>query len=287
MRDVVRLEGDDRVIASLADAARRAVARADARSWLTELGSIGTLRRTVMHQMVQGSAPAAAPVKEEREPASGARSGGPWWTALVLGAAAALVGAAALLPPRRSQVVELDFVMGFAPVALAAGATALAALAILPVPSAPRRTAYAAGLAAMTSVLAVAAVVVSAFRVDDMVAASSVASTTTWFAAAAVAVLASLVIALRARPRRGATSTAPGWRDGAREAKRRALALERGIPADRAAEVGSRWAAELERLAPELPPEARSQAAELGPWRWLVWAYYDGETELPHPLARA
>lgn len=207
-----------------------------------------------------------------------------WWALLSVAAAAATVGALPLLPLQVAQDPAL--LMAVTPPAmLLAGA-----LLVLTAVTMPRSARSCTGLALAVSsaVFAGAAVALSAFRWDLMVAAGGESSVLAWLTGAIGTFVAGGVLAWRVAPQRATRTVEPkpaeqAQREFATELVSRARRYARKVPNDEA--VRERWRIELAELAGDVPLESIEQARSIGPWRWLVWAAYDGEVHLPDLLA--
>ncbi|MCH1881503.1 hypothetical protein [Agrococcus sp. ARC_14] len=284
MSAVVRLHGEDCRVVAVADAALRSIGTEHAK-WMADARRLHLARRALMSQL--GSRPSSARVREPSGKARPTAWSRIWWIGLSIGTAASFVGSAPMLPPRHPQDPELTMMIT-PPAIFAAAVLLLVAAATVPRSG---RSPTAVGLAAMSGVIVLAALLFSLFRADVLTDAGGPMGVAAWAVGAAGALVGSTVLVLRTRSRtrgsradRAAAETGKAWRRAAVELRGEAKRLLRRAPADAA--VLERWADELAWLEGEVSAEQLAQARELGPWGWLVWSAYDGETALPALLAR-
>lgn len=284
MSGVVRLEGDDPEVVAVADAALASIPPEHA-EWVAGVRALHMQRLQQMAQLGRSAGSPAVPPASAAEPSRSIPTV-LWWVVLSFGVAAAFSGGALLLPQR--YVLDPALTVAVATPAMCIGGALLLVAAVTMPRAAKGSTATA--LAVIAATMALASSVAAVLRFETMVTAGGAAATLAWAIGAGVALLAGVVLALRAAPTRrsAADRTAAdrrrAWQHDATAARRSAEQLLRKAP--QGGTAPERWSLELDRLQPRVTADALAQARELGPWGWLVWSAYDGDIKLPRLLAR-
>lgn len=263
--EVVTLTGDRRALALVAATALDAVEPVASPEWLGRLDLMLRRRREALRELRHaGLGPRTREVLATGEQYGVA--GVSWWVALSVGAVLTFVGAVA--------------VARLAPEVLALGALILLVLAVLPVPGVVREGPDALVTAAIPGLAVLLLLLYNASRVDALRAAAR-DDLGLWFAGGGVAVVAAAALALRAREVEPLHHL--HWRRSARQALAQARWLRGNAPPVGVLHptVRSRWEQGLAALAPDLDEEVIARAREMGPWVFLIAAYYDGEIEVP------
>ncbi|WP_291043300.1 hypothetical protein [Herbiconiux sp.] len=294
-----QLVGEHAEIGRVVDAAVAVVPERARPGWLTDLGGIVVKRARVREAAAAETADKAAAGKAGTAAATGKAAGGRtvsgrpgegrargWWLPFVLGVAAAFAGASALLPPKRFGNSDPVLAMAVAVPAIVVGAVLLAVMAVVPLPSRVKGDLVASGCATIAGLAAVVGAVFAVIRHDELVAAAGAASAVTWWIADGVAASATVIVllrVLRGRSAAGSVGAAPAgsWNLGpkelAQDALRTAVRASHRQPYD--ASLRAAWRAALQAL-PLTDAAVRAQAERLGPYAYVVWAYYDGGIDL-------
>lgn len=275
---IERLVGSDHDVARIVDAARRFVPAERRDAWVQAVAGMARMRAEVLHAMADaGARPRSAPV-------AGGRAKAPalWWSTYVIGIVAAFAGAAVMLPPKGRGSQDPALMTAVAQTSLVLGAVLLIVVVILPLPAAVRGSSTAVALAAMPVPFLLFAGVLNVIRFDEL--RDAVGTTAIAVVGVAGALCVGLCVAMFVRVRRSAParrgltpSTDP------KAAADFATRIARELPYGRATREA--WVQEVEALAPPAPEAVSRQARELGPFAYIVWAYYDGERELPRAEA--
>lgn len=279
------LRGDRHTIREVSALALDTILPATSREWLLRLAWVLRDRRDALRELRQAGHGAQSRDVVRRGERFGA-VGTTWWVVMSVGTLLVIAGAALLLPPRHSSARTLADGLWEAPPLMIAGALVLCVLALLPVPGVVRESATAVGAALAAGALALVALGFNATRLEELRATEHGTRTDAYLLAATAALIASAVLALRARERRPHYRV--HWRKAARQAFGHARWLLRETPvAQQHRAVLREWQAALTRLGADADPEVVAQARSLGPWHFLVAACYDGEVEVPQiPVPR-
>ncbi|MFD1860970.1 hypothetical protein EHW97_08210 [Aeromicrobium camelliae] len=282
---VVRLAGDDTAIATVVSRASalipagRAARHGSERAWVDRVIDLALLRAEIVRRM-------AAEGRGERSAVTSSAPRQPplWWTVYIVGVVAGFVGTAVTLPPKGRDTQDPVLMMTIAEPAVVVGAGVLLLLAMLPLPAAVRQSPSMLPAAVLVAVVAVLAGLLMSLRYGAMVEAVGARPVLSWSLSVAALLVASGVLAGR-RHATGGKPARPRTRaqDGVREARRRAqrLARELSYTPRRPGELERSWARVLDDLDGSVEPAVVEQARELGPFAYIVWAYYDGDLALP------
>ena len=276
---VVRLIGDNLAIERVVAEASKLIPPAGHEDWVERVVGLARMRVEVLRRMAQaGASPRSG------GPAEGSPRTPGWWIVFVLGAVSAFVGSAVMLPPKGRDTQDPVLMMAVGEPAIVIGAVLMLPLAVLPLPRAVRGSPSAVALAVMAVIFAVFAGVLNILRHEALTEVVGAASVAVWAGGAIAVTFASVVLVLRLRtgaPKRSGIGPRPDT--GVSEARRlaRRLARELSYDASRPGEIERAWSRALDDLATEVDASVRDQARQLGPYAYTVWAYHDGEHELP------
>ncbi|MGK3953243.1 hypothetical protein ACLKM7_13110 [Microbacterium sp. I2] len=273
---IERLVGSDHDVARIVDAARRFVPAERRDAWVQAVAGMARMRAELRRAMADAGA------RPRSAPAAGGRAKAPalWWSAYVIGIVAAFAGAAVMLPPKGRGGQDPVLMTAVAQTSLVLGAVLLIVVVILPLPAAVRGSSTAVALAVMPVPFLLFAGVLNVVRFDEL--RDAVGTTAIAVVGVAGVVCAGLCVVMFVRVR----ASAPVRRRRTPSTDPKAAAdfatrIARELPYGRA--VREAWLQELEALAPPAPEAVARQAGDLGPFAYIVWAYYDGERELPRP----
>ncbi|MGA7147641.1 MAG: hypothetical protein WBX17_04025 [Microbacterium sp.] len=272
MTKTVRLVGEDRDIAVVVESARELIPGDRREAWAQSVARMSRLRTDQLRRMADAG---ARPVRTTAVPD---RSETPtlWWWAYTVGVVLAFAGAAVMLPPKGEGGQDPVLMTAVAVVCLAVGAVVLWAVYARPVPPAVRGSSVAVALAVLPVPFLLFAAVLNVIRFDALLDAVGAAMIVAIAMAGAACIGACVALYLRLRgtkPARRASSP-PIDTDGAAQFATR-LAVE--LPYARA--TREEWSRALAGVT--IDEAAAHQARELGPFAYIVWAYFDGEFELP------
>ena len=271
---IERLVGGDEDVARVVDAARRLVPAERRDAWVQAVAGMARMRAELIRAMADaGGRPRGESAGSERVKAPAL-----WWTAYVVGIVGAFAGAAVMLPPKGRGDQDPVLMTAVAQTSLVLGAALLIVVVILPLPAVVRGSSVAAALAVMPVPFLLFAGVLNVVRFEEL--RDAVDSTAIAVVGIAGAVCVGLCAVMFARVRRAA----PARRSSTRSTDPRAAAdfaarIARELPYPRA--TRDSWLHELDALAPSVDEAVARQARDLGPFAYIVWAYYDGERELP------